>query len=108
MEKLIIMMIVAILPALTALAVAADKVELIKGLLKRDYAGTTQMLSVKNNTASTIRHVHVNCGFFHDDLLVGTHGASFDNIPPGLMAYDYTVTDATNVTNVDCRIDSVD
>jgi hypothetical protein len=32
----------------------------------------------------------------------------WDAIPPGLMACDYTVTDATNVTNVDCRIDSVD
>jgi len=40
--------------------------------------------------------------------LVGTHRASFDNIPPGLMAYDYTVTDATDVTNVDCRIDSLE
>jgi hypothetical protein len=102
------MLTVLTLPALASPTLAADKVELIKGLLKRDSASTTQMLSVKNNTASTIRHVHVNCGFFHDDLLVGTHGASFENIPPGLMAYDYTVTDATNVTNVDCRIVSVD
>jgi hypothetical protein len=98
----------AIVTALASSTLAADKVEFVKGLLKRNSANTTQMLSVKNNTTSTIRHVHVNCGFFHDDLLVGTHGASFDNIPPGLMAYDYTVTDATNVTNVDCRIDSVD
>jgi hypothetical protein len=89
----ILMVIIVILPALAAPSLASDNVELIKGLLKHDFAGTTQMLSVKNNTASTIKRVHVNCGFFHDDMLVGTHGAAFENIPPGLMAYDYTVTD---------------
>jgi hypothetical protein len=44
------MLTVLTLPALASPTLAADKVELIKGLLKRDSASTTQMLSVKNMT----------------------------------------------------------
>jgi hypothetical protein len=88
----------------TATAVAADKVELIKGEFRDGY----QHLAVKNNTTSTIGSVSVDCGFFRDKLLVDTGGDSFFDLLPGQTGYGSVVTNAKGVTNVDCRISTVD
>jgi len=40
-------------------------------------------------------------------VLVDTYGATFENLLPNQAGYNYTVTDATGVTSVDCRIDDV-
>jgi hypothetical protein len=82
---------------------ATANVQLIKGELRDG----KQMLTVKNTGPATIKRVHVNCGFFRDNVLVDTHGATFENLLPNQAGYNYTVTDATGVTSVDCRIDDV-
>ena len=81
---------------------ATANVQLIKG----EFRDGKQMLTVKN-TGPAIKRVHVNCGFFRDNVLVDTHGATFENLLPNQAGYNYTVTDATGVTSVDCRIDDV-
>jgi hypothetical protein len=82
---------------------ATANVQLIKG----EFRDGKQMLTVKNTGPATIKRVHVNCGFFRDNVLVDTHGATFENLLPNQAGYNYTVTDATGVTSVDCRIDDV-
>ena len=94
----------AILVVSTAMALATDKVELIKG----EFRDGEQMVAVKNNTTSMMKRVRVECGFFRDNMLVGAHGTSITNLLPGQTGYSYTVTGARGVTSVDCRIDSVD
>jgi hypothetical protein len=102
MNKFFVSIAIFVISAATARA--ATNVELIKG----EFRDGKQMLTVKNNTTSTIRRVHVSCGFFRDNVLVDTHGTTFQNLLPGQMGYNYTVTDAAGVTNVDCRVDDVD
>jgi hypothetical protein len=82
---------------------ATANVQLIKG----EFRDGKQMLTVKNTGPATIKRVHVNCGFFRDNVLVDTQGATFENLLPNQAGYNYTVTDATGVTSVDCRIDDV-
>jgi|HubBroStandDraft_3_1064219.scaffolds.fasta_scaffold880346_2 hypothetical protein len=82
---------------------ATANVQLIKG----EFRDGKQMLTVKNTGPATIKRVHVNCGFFRDNVLVDTHGATFENLLPNQAGNNYTVTDATGVTSVDCRIDDV-
>jgi len=57
---------------------ATANVQLIKG----EFRDGKQMLTVKNTGPATIKRVHVNCGFFRDNVLVDTHGATFENLLP--------------------------
>lgn len=87
----------------TALAATAN-VELTKG----EFYDGRQMLTVKNNSTSTIRRVHVICGFFRNSLLAWTHGTSFLNLLPGQSGSSHTNTAEKGITNVECRIDDID
>jgi hypothetical protein len=86
----------------TAMAATAN-VELTKG----KFFDGTQMLTVKNNSTSTISRVHVICGFFRNSLLVGTHGTSIFNLLPGESGSSDTNTAEKGITNVECRIDDI-
>jgi hypothetical protein len=86
----------------TTMAATAN-VELTKG----KFFDGTQMLTVKNNSTSTISRVHVICGFFRNSLLVGTHGTSILNLLPGESGSSDTNTAEKGITNVECRIDDI-
>jgi hypothetical protein len=86
----------------TAMAATAN-VELTKG-----FFDGRQMLTVKNNSTSPIRRVHVICGFFRNSLLVWTHGTSLLNLLPGQSGSSHTNTAEKAITNVECRIDDID
>jgi hypothetical protein len=97
--------LIAIFAVVSATAIAATaNVELTKG----EFFDGRQMLTVKNNSTSTINRVHVICGFFRNSLLVGTHGTSFLNLLPGQSGSSHTNTAEKDITNVEFRIDDVD
>jgi hypothetical protein len=93
----------AILMVSTMMALAEEEVELIQG----EFRDGRQHLAVRNNTTLTIEAVAVNCGFFRDNVLVEASTTMIHNVLPGQMGYNYTSSDAGDVTSVDCRIEEV-
>ena len=69
----------------------------------------TQNFTIKNNTAQTIKRVHVNCGFFSRDQLIGIGIGIVINLPPNAEGYnDANLSTDVRPDNVRCRVDSVE
>ena len=78
------------------------------GRLTTNSMAATQVISVENRTSRTIARVHVECGFYAGTRLVGSGGATINNLQPGSIGHDEAVAlNASDADNAKCRIESV-
>jgi hypothetical protein len=75
------------------------------GRLQTNQAGARAVLALENRSSRTFSRIRVECGFYAGSQLVGSGGASFDDIQPGSIAHNDAVDlGASDADNVKCRI----
>ena len=88
---------------------AQEDVTLTMGRLVYFNELVTQNFTIKNNTAQTLKRVHVNCGFFSQGQLIGIGIGIVTNLPPNAEGYnDANLSTDIRPDNVRCRVDSVE
>jgi predicted membrane channel-forming protein YqfA (hemolysin III family) len=111
---LLSLLIVAIAVATVSIAKAdtltyskgAIEIEIKKGAFRQSDRKVEQMLIVTNNSRVMVKTIFVECGFFHDDLLIGRDSEYVGNLQPGQSAYAKMDAYILNVNKSDCRIES--
>ena len=64
-----------------------------------------QVVSVENRTNALAKTVHVECGFFKGDELIGSQPAAIYNLQAGTTGYETVVAyKATEATSAKCRV----
>lgn len=111
MKKLILAAVAAV--ALMAPAHADDTMiyrkagitlELKKGSFASDDSRAQQLLTVINRSAVVVKYISIECGFFHDDLLIGSDREHVMDLQPEQSGYVKSDTYVINANRTDCRI----
>ncbi len=77
------------------------------GRLSTNSVGADQVISVENRTLRKFSRIHVECGFYAGNELVGSGGASIHELQPGTIGHDHVAAiNASDTNNVKCRIES--
>jgi hypothetical protein len=91
----------------TASSAAEDGLALTIGRLSTNEAAASQVISVENKTSRNFSRIHVECGFYAGNNLVGSGGASLHDLQAGTIGHDDVVAlNAGDTDNVKCRIES--
>jgi len=107
MKKLSIALAIVAAFAARALADNFDHYELIRGNVKRENGYTTLVLGLKNNSASTVTQVYVECGFYRGNELIDDGNESFTYVKPNQIGYGEVSGKGEDITRIDCRIGNV-
>jgi hypothetical protein len=95
---------------LTLLTYKADSIELEmkKGEFRSDNRRFEQMLTtIMNHSAVPLSTVTIECGFFHDDLLIGRDMTMVGSLQSGQDACVKMTAYVISATRTDCRFGSV-
>jgi hypothetical protein len=82
----------------------AVEVEMKKGAFEQSSRRVEQLLTVTNRSKIAVNSVRVECGFFHDDLLIGRDFGWADKLQPGQSGYVQLSAYVLSVNRTDCRI----
>jgi hypothetical protein len=72
----------------TASSAAENGLVLTIGRLSTNSVGADQVISVENRTSRKFSRIHVECGFYAGNKLVGSGGTSIHELQPGTIGHD--------------------
>jgi hypothetical protein len=81
--------------------------EMKKGSFSSDNYKVWQMITVTNNSSVKIDYATVECGFFHDDLLIAEDSEMISHLEAGQSAYVKVYARILAANRTDCRFGTV-
>jgi hypothetical protein len=89
-------------------AAQAAEVDIAYGQLRIEPPYSTQVIAAKNNSASLIKRLRIECGFFKNGQLMAAHDNFTDNIAAGQTAYVEIVVMVSPIDSANCRVSRID
>jgi len=86
---------------------AGIELEMKKGDVTNDGGRAEQLITITNHSTVAIRYLTVECGFFHDDLLIGTGMDMPTGIEPNQNVYVKIASWVLSANRTDCRFSGV-
>jgi hypothetical protein len=87
---------------------AGVELEMKKGAFNSNDHRAEQLITIKNRSTVPIRRATVECGFFHDDLLIGRDTAWIRDLEPGQDGYVEMTVYVLSADHTDCRFTGVE